>query len=112
MEFVKNSVAAGGCELEYTEGCARHAVVFLHGGGGFRFDEQTFTALARDYRVLVPSMPGFDGSSSGATQTLEDVADVMAEFISAVVGQPAHVIGESFGGGRCGLQARQMAASL
>ena len=99
MEFVKNSVAAGGCELEYTEGGAGHGLVFLHGGGGFRFDEHTFTALAREYRVLVPSMPGFDGSSAGTTQTLEDVADVVAEFIRSVIGQPAHVIGESFGGG-------------
>ena len=99
MEFLKMRVAAGGCELEYTEGGTGHALVFLHGGGGFRFDEQTFTALARDYRVLVPSMPGFDGSTAGTTRTLEDVADVVAEFVRRVDAQPAHVIGESFGGG-------------
>jgi 4,5:9,10-diseco-3-hydroxy-5,9,17-trioxoandrosta-1(10),2-diene-4-oate hydrolase len=99
MEFLKNSVAAGGCQLEYAEGGVGHALVFLHGGGGFRFDEQTFLELAKDYRVLIPSMPGFDGSTAGTTSTLEDVADVIADFIRAVSGQPAHVIGESFGGG-------------
>ena len=98
-EFQKHVVSAGGCVLEYVEAGHGHALVFLHGGGGFRFDQQTFTAFSRDFRVLVPSMPGFDGSSAGNTETLEDVADVMADFIRTIGGAPAHVIGESFGGG-------------
>ena len=68
MEFEKRRVAAAGCDLEYTEGGAGHALVFLHGGGGFRFDEPTFPELAKEYRVLIPSMPGFDGSSAGTTR--------------------------------------------
>ena len=99
VEFQKHVVSAGGCLLEYVEAGHGHALVFLHGGGGFRFDEPTFTALSRDFRVLIPSMPGFDGSTAGSTETLDDVADVMAEFIRTIGGLPAHVIGESFGGG-------------
>jgi pimeloyl-ACP methyl ester carboxylesterase len=43
-------------------------------------------------------MPGFDDSTSGTAASVTDVADVMAEFIRQVVGGPAAVIGESFGG--------------
>jgi pimeloyl-ACP methyl ester carboxylesterase len=70
----------------------------LHGAGGLRFDERVFAALAERYRVIAPSMPGFDDSSPGTTASVPDVADVMAAFIQQVAGGLAAVIGESFGG--------------
>jgi pimeloyl-ACP methyl ester carboxylesterase len=88
-----------GCTLQYSELGRGPVVVYLHGGGGFRFDEHTFTALAQHYRLLIPSLPGFDESTPGTTASVEDVADVVAEFIRQVGGGRAHVIGESFGGG-------------
>jgi alpha/beta hydrolase family protein len=91
-DFQNYVVTTGGCQLEYVEAGHGHALVFLHGGGGFRFDQQTFTAFARDFRMLVPSMPGFVGSTAGTTETLEDVADVMADFIRETVGAPAQVL--------------------
>lgn len=99
LQFVNNRVQVADCDLQYVEAGTGPSVVFLHGGGGFRFDEQTFTALAQRYCLLVPSMPGFDESTAGSTRTIEDVADVVAEFIRQVGGGRAHVIGESFGGG-------------
>ena len=97
---VSEAVAeVAGCSLHYVELGGGPVVVYLHGGGGFRFDERTFTALAEHYRLLIPSMPGFDDSTPGTTASIEDVADVVAEFIREVGGGRAHVIGESFGGG-------------
>jgi pimeloyl-ACP methyl ester carboxylesterase len=99
MQFAMKRVQAGGCDVQYREGGAGQTVVFLHGGGGHHWDEETFTTLAQSYRLLLPSAPGFDESTAGQTDTIEDVADVMAAFIAAVAdGGPVNVIGESFGG--------------
>src|SRR5256885_7250182 len=73
LQFVNNRVQVADCDLQYVEAGTGPSVVFLHGGGGFRFDEQTFTALAQRYCLLVPSMPGFDESTAGSTRTIEDV---------------------------------------
>jgi len=98
MPFDKRTVQAGGCQIEYAELGNGPNVVLLHGSGGFRFDETAFGLLARDHRVLVPSMPGFDQSTIGGVNSGSDTADVMAQFISAAAGGSAHVVGESFGG--------------
>jgi 2-hydroxy-6-oxonona-2,4-dienedioate hydrolase/4,5:9,10-diseco-3-hydroxy-5,9,17-trioxoandrosta-1(10),2-diene-4-oate hydrolase len=92
------SVRAGGCDIHYLELGAGPNLVFLHGSGGLRWDEDTFAGLSGSYRLLVPSMPGFDQSTVGPAATGPDVADVMAEFIRGAVGGRAHLIGESFGG--------------
>ena len=98
LQYDSCSAQVGGCELHYLALGSGPALVFLHGSGGFRLDEQTFGLLARHYRVLVPSMPGFDASTIGSVATGPDVADVMAVFIAACAGGSAHVVGESFGG--------------
>ncbi len=89
----------GACQIHYLQAGAGKPVVFLHGAGGLRIDEQVFAALAERFRLLVPSMPGFDQSTPGSTTSRKDVADVMADFIRQEAGGKASVIGESFGGG-------------
>lgn len=97
--FARTSVQVGGCEVQFLEAGQGRTVVFLHGGGGFRFDAEVFRALSDRYHLLVPSAPGFDESTPGSTETIEDAADVMAAFIQAVAPDGrALVIGESFGG--------------
>src|SRR5436309_3030597 len=98
LQYETHTVQAGGCEIQYAALGSGPALVFLHGSGGLRMDEQTFGALARDYRVLVPSMPGFDESTIGAVKSGLDVADVVAAFITQCADDSAHVVGESFGG--------------
>jgi pimeloyl-ACP methyl ester carboxylesterase len=99
MPFKRNVCHAAGCDLQYLDSeSGSRAVVILHGAGGQRVDERVFTALAEEYRVIAPSMPGFDESTPGSAGSVPEVADVMAEFIRQVVGGPAAVIGESFGG--------------
>lgn len=89
---------AGGCEIHYAERGSGPPLVMLHGSGGFRWDEPAFGGLARDYRVFVPSMPGFDRSTIGSVATGQDVADVVAAFVQQCAGGRANVVGESFGG--------------
>jgi pimeloyl-ACP methyl ester carboxylesterase len=72
--------------------------VFLHGSGGLRWDEEAFGRLSADYRLIVPSLPGFDRSTLGPVTTGQDVADVVAELVHEVAGGKAFLIGESFGG--------------
>ena len=98
MNFEEKGASVGGCEIQYRVAGDGEPVVMLHGAGGFRHDERAFEGIAEHFRLLVPSMPGFDRSSAGATANFLDVADLMAEFIRRVTGGEAAVIGESFGG--------------
>lgn len=98
MPYQMHTVEAGGCQIEYAETGSGPAVVYLHGSGGFRFDQASFGALSKRYRLLAPAMPGFDASSLGSVGSAVDMADVMAGFIRIAAGGSAHVIGESFGG--------------
>src|SRR6266581_2850991 len=99
LNLEPRSAHVGDCEIHYLQAGSGPAVVFLHGAGGLRVDEDVFAALARDFRLLVPSMPSFDESTAGSTASVKDVADVMADFIRQEAGGKASVIGESFGGG-------------
>src|SRR5437763_636404 len=100
MPFEQRVAQAEGCQLRYLDsGSGSRAVVMLHGAGGLRQDEHVFNTLVdRGYRVIAPSMPGFDESTPGSTTSVVDTADVMAAFIGQVAGGPAAVVGESFGG--------------
>ena len=54
--------------------------------------------LARDFRVIVPELPGF-GASQPVAGGLIAVADRMAEMVrNAAGGQPAIVLGNGYGG--------------
>jgi pimeloyl-ACP methyl ester carboxylesterase len=98
LQYDSCTAQVSGCEIHYVALGSGPPLVFLHGSGGFRLDEETFALLARHYRVLVPSLPGFDASTIGSVATGPDVADVMAAFIVQCAGGSAYVVGESFGG--------------
>lgn len=96
--FEHRTADVAGCTIHYREAGSGSPLIFLHGGGGVRVDEETWAGLAEHYRLLVPSLPGFDESTPGTTSSIEDVADVTAEFIRAIAGGSTAVVGESFGG--------------
>jgi pimeloyl-ACP methyl ester carboxylesterase len=97
-EYERFTAQVGECEIHYLALGDGPPLVFLHGSGGFRLDEEAFGLLARHHRVLVPSMPGFDASTLGNVASGPDTADVVAAFIAQVAGGRADVVGESFGG--------------
>jgi 4,5:9,10-diseco-3-hydroxy-5,9,17-trioxoandrosta-1(10),2-diene-4-oate hydrolase len=86
----------GGSRIEYLEIGAGAPVVYLHGAGGVFRNAAFMPALAERYRVLAPSRPGYDGSTGEGASARED-AQVMAEFVRALVGEPVHLIAESAG---------------
>jgi pimeloyl-ACP methyl ester carboxylesterase len=98
LQYESHTAQVDGCQIHYVALGSGPALVFLHGSGGFRLDEEAFGLLARHYRVLVPSLPGFDASTLGSVASGPDTADVMAAFIAQCAGGRAHVVGESFGG--------------
>jgi pimeloyl-ACP methyl ester carboxylesterase len=83
--------------IEYLEAGEGKPVVFFHEAGGVAANAAFIPALATRYRVLLPSRPGFDGST-GEPAILADVAEIMAEFISKVAGEPVQLLAESAGG--------------
>ena len=89
-------LASGTC-IEYLEVGDGTPVVYFHGAGGAFRNAAFIPVLGQRYRLLVPSRPGYDGSS-GTCASAREEAEVMAEFIRTMVDGPVHVIAESAGG--------------
>jgi hypothetical protein len=74
-------------------------IVLVHGVGVSGSSvEPTASRLAERHDVLVPDLPGFGRSSSGAAYLdTVSVADVLSDWIDAAAIGPAHVVGSSYG---------------
>lgn len=75
-------------------------VVLLHGLGGSRISwEPQLTALSTDYRVAAWDLPGYGASPPlpDETVTFTALAQAAADWVAALGGGPAHVIGISMG---------------
>ena len=73
-------------------------VLYLHSAGGPRATAG-LELLARGRRLYVPVIPGFDDTPLlDSVSTMRDIGRLGAEFIDGVIGEPADVIGQSFGG--------------
>lgn len=98
---------ADGRTLAWRERGKGPAVVMLHGWSltGRVFDELAGN-LGRDYRVMMPDLPGHGDSSPASSFSLEQLATDLAEWLKAVAPSPLLVCGWSLGG----MIAVQMAA--
>jgi pimeloyl-ACP methyl ester carboxylesterase/glycine cleavage system regulatory protein len=79
-------------------------VVFLHGWalGSRAYKRAVRRLMRRGCRVYAPSMPGFGGTADlpGPSVSIADYAGWTEAFMDAVgIGEPALVVGHSFGGG-------------
>lgn len=93
---------AEGLNLRYLEGGSGATVVLVHGFGG---DAENWLLLApllkKDFRVLVPDLPGFGGSEAPADDSYEvdRQADRLASLLRQLApGEAVHVAGNSMGG--------------
>jgi pimeloyl-ACP methyl ester carboxylesterase len=77
------------------------ALVLCHGGAGsWRHWVHNIDDLARDYRVLLPDLPGLGDSSLPYPETAERVGELLARGVDIILGPNAtyDVGGFSFGG--------------
>lgn len=73
-------------------------VVFVPGLGEGDYMAPHGRLLAREWRVVIPDMPGF-GHTRGPRRlrTTDEFAQALHGFLDATLDRPAHVIGSSFG---------------
>ncbi|MCV7176348.1 alpha/beta fold hydrolase [Mycolicibacterium sphagni] len=82
----------------------RPAVVLLHGGGpgasGLSNYSRNVDALARQFRVVVPDMPGYGQSSKylDHADPFGYLADMVRGLLDELGLQSAHLVGNSYGG--------------
>lgn len=102
--LTESVVTVGGREIFYAEAGSGPAVVLLHGGGpgasGVSNFSRNIEALARDFRVVVPDMPGYGRSAKGVDG--RDPFGFLANSIRGLMNElqidTAHLVGNSYGG--------------
>lgn len=98
------TVALGNRQIHLHEFGAGPPVLMLHGGGpgasGLSNYARNIDALAARFRVLVPDLPGYGGSSKGVNSEdpFGDLAAAMLALLDALDIDRAHVVGNSLGG--------------
>lgn len=96
--FQEKTSALSKGEIKYFVGGSGRPLVHLHGGGGVR-PNRGLELLAENVTLYMPVMPGFDGSDAIAgVDSMETLADLVADFIDKEIGEAADVVGASFGG--------------
>jgi 2-hydroxy-6-oxonona-2,4-dienedioate hydrolase/4,5:9,10-diseco-3-hydroxy-5,9,17-trioxoandrosta-1(10),2-diene-4-oate hydrolase len=80
------------------------AVVMLHGGGpgasGVSNYSRNIDALAQQFRIIVPDMPGYGRSVKGVDQSdpFGNLADMIRGLLDELALTTAHLVGNSYGG--------------
>ena len=89
----------GEIELELHEAGDGPPLLFLHSGGGFEPNEDYVAMLARRYRLIAPSHPGFGHSSlPDWMDAIDDIAHVHLELMDRLGLRRVKMIGCSIGG--------------
>ncbi|OHV04430.1 alpha/beta fold hydrolase [Mycobacterium talmoniae] len=100
----ERTVPVAGKPIFVTEAGAGAAVVLLHGGGpgasGVSNYSRNIDALAQNFHVIVPDMPGYGRSVKGVDQA--DPFGYLATMIRGLLDElgvdTAHLVGNSYGG--------------
>lgn len=96
--FTEHKVDLSSGPLTYLTGGNGPAILHLHAGAGPR-QSPVVERLATRHTVYQPVMPGFNETPlHPSVTTVRELAGVMAEFASKVIGKSCDVIAESFGG--------------
>ena len=92
-------VKLGDIDLELHEVGSGPPLLFLHSGQGFVPDQAFVGMLAKRYRLIAPSHPGFGKSSlPDWLDAVDDIAHVYLELMDRLDLRAAKVIGCSIGG--------------
>jgi 4,5:9,10-diseco-3-hydroxy-5,9,17-trioxoandrosta-1(10),2-diene-4-oate hydrolase len=102
--ITERSITVAGKPIFVAETGSGPTVVLLHGGGpgasGVSNYSRNIDALAQQFRVIVPDMPGYGRSAKGVDQS--DPFGYLADMIRGLLDElgvgTAHLIGNSYGG--------------
>ena len=100
----ERTVTVAGKPIFVAEAGDGPAVVMLHGGGpgasGVSNYSRNIDALARQFRVIVPDMPGYGRSDKGIDQSdpFGYLADMIRGLLDELGIDSAHLLGNSYGG--------------
>src|SRR5262249_45606779 len=102
--ITEHTVTVAGKPIFVAEAGTGPAVVMLHGGGpgasGVSNYSRNIDALAKNFRVIVPDMPGYGRSAKGVDH--DDPFGCLADAIRGLLDElgvdTAHLIGNSYGG--------------
>ena len=87
--------------VNYAEYGSGVPLVALHGAGvDHREIEAAVEAVVPDsgYRRIYPDLPGMGRSTTGGLACNDDVVALLADFVNRVAGEPALLLGHSYGG--------------
>lgn len=102
--LTEHTVTVKGEPIFYAEAGQGPPVVMLHGGGpgasGVSNYSRNIAALAQNFRVIVPDMPGYGRSTKKPdhTDTYRYIADMIRGLLDHLGIDTAHLIGNSLGG--------------
>ena len=102
--LTEHTVTAAGKPMFVAESGTGPAVVMLHGGGpgasGVSNYSRNIDALAENFRVIVPDMPGYGRSAKGVDHDdpFGYLADAIRGLLDVLGVATAHLIGNSYGG--------------
>jgi 2-hydroxy-6-oxonona-2,4-dienedioate hydrolase/4,5:9,10-diseco-3-hydroxy-5,9,17-trioxoandrosta-1(10),2-diene-4-oate hydrolase len=102
--ITERSITVAGKPIFVAESGDGPAVVMLHGGGpgasGVSNYSRNIDALAQQFRVIVPDMPGYGRSAKGIDQSdpFGYLADVIRGLLDEVGVATGHLVGNSYGG--------------
>jgi 4,5:9,10-diseco-3-hydroxy-5,9,17-trioxoandrosta-1(10),2-diene-4-oate hydrolase len=102
--LIEQTVTVAGKPIFVAETGTGPAVVMLHGGGpgasGVSNYGRNIDALAQQFRVIVPDMPGYGRSAKGVDQAdpFGYLADIMRGLLDELGIVTAHLVGNSYGG--------------
>lgn len=104
--FAARTIEADGLRTHYLEGGTGPVLILVHGGGagadGWGNWRECLSTYARDFRVLVPDMPGFGRTDKPdpAHYTYDQAGRTrhLIAFLDALAVDRAHFIGNSMGG--------------
>lgn len=103
-ERTERMVTVGRREIFITEAGEGAPLVLLHGGGagatGASNYSRNIDALAANFRVIVPDMPGYGRSSKDIDQSdpFGDLAAAIRGLLDELGIDAAHLVGNSYGG--------------
>jgi 2-hydroxy-6-oxonona-2,4-dienedioate hydrolase/4,5:9,10-diseco-3-hydroxy-5,9,17-trioxoandrosta-1(10),2-diene-4-oate hydrolase len=102
--LTEHTVTVAGKPIFVAEAGSGPAVVMLHGGGpgasGVSNYSRNIDALAQQFRIIVPDMPGYGRSVKGVDQSdpFGYLADMIRGLLDELALTTAHLVGNSYGG--------------